>query len=92
MKFPNDVVDPTVTISLGSGTGRGRSSNASDQLKIAQLAPIPTASDRTDTSVKAGFLTSMRQPCMMSCHSRSTHTRPQIVRLDSVIGCAPETV
>ena len=54
--------DPTVSSSLACGTSSGRSKSASAKLKIAQFAPMPTASDTTDTNVKAGFFASIRQP------------------------------
>src|SRR5688572_29700068 len=67
-----DDVEPTVTTSPGRATGSGRKSNASAKLKIALFAPIPTASERTETMVNAGALASMRQPYLTSCHSRSS--------------------
>ena len=70
-------VEPTVKTSPGRATGSGRSSSASAKLKIAQLAPMPIASDRTATLVKPGLPASMRQPYRTSCHSRSSPTNPQ---------------
>ena len=57
------VVEPTVSTSPGRATGSGRSSSASAKLKMAQLAPMPIASDRTATMVKPG--------CRRACGSRS---------------------
>jgi len=34
----------------------------SAKLKAAQLAPMPIASETTETAVKPGFLASIRQP------------------------------
>ena len=44
----------------GSRTGSHRSINASIRLKIAVLAPIPSASVSTITSVKPGVFTNRR--------------------------------
>ena len=46
----------------GRAIGSGRKSSASAKLKMAQLAPMPIASDRTATAVKPGLAASMRQP------------------------------
>src|ERR1041385_3419340 len=45
-----------VAIREGSRTGSGRSSRASAKLNIADVAPIPMASEHTLTSVKPGVL------------------------------------
>jgi hypothetical protein len=50
----------TGTRRSGSGYGNGLSRRASATLKTAVLAPIPTASESTMTSVSAGLLVSMR--------------------------------
>src|SRR5215210_3090989 len=53
--------DPSrFTRRLGSGTGSGRSSIWLNSEKIAALAPIPNASERTATAVTNGVLNSVR--------------------------------
>ncbi len=76
-----DIAEPTVTTSPGRATVNGRSSSASAQLNAAQFAPMPIASELTATSVKPGLAPSMRQPYRTSCHNRSSHTNPEIVRV-----------
>jgi hypothetical protein len=49
------VVEPSVITSDGRGTVSGRSSSASAQLKAAQLAQMPIASEASATSVKVGL-------------------------------------
>ena len=49
-----------------SSTGIGRSSTAFTRLKMAVLAPIPSASDSAATTVNAGLRTSIRMPYLMS--------------------------
>src|SRR5205814_8880556 len=73
----SDAVVPTVKTSPGRATGSGRSSSASAKLKMAQLAPMPMASERTEMMVKPGLLARIRTPYLTSCHSRSTERRPQ---------------
>src|SRR5471030_261348 len=85
-------LEPTVSTSVGRATGSGRSSSASAKLKIAQLAPMPTASDRTAMLAKPGLPVSMRHPYWTSCHNRSSHTHAQIGPLDCVIGTPPGVV
>jgi hypothetical protein len=48
--------------------GRGRRSSAPAKLKMAELAPIPIAREHTATTVKVGFLASMRRANVKSCH------------------------
>ncbi len=48
-----------MTTPLGFITGNGRSSNASAKLKMAELAPMPMASEQTATAVNAGFFASI---------------------------------
>src|SRR3954464_9119956 len=60
------VVETSIS-ACGSWTGRGRSSTALTRLKIAVLAPMPSASDNTATSVNPGLLASIRRPYLMSC-------------------------
>ena len=44
----------------GCGYGSGRSSSASTTLKMAELAPMPMASEAAITTVNPMFLRSMR--------------------------------
>ena len=46
----------------GSGYGSGRSMTALTTLKMAALAPMPSASVRSAAVVNAGVRTSVRQP------------------------------
>ena len=46
------------TRSSGCGTGSDRSSASLTRLKMAVLAPMPSASDRTATAVNPGLFTS----------------------------------
>src|ERR1700691_2914595 len=48
---------------------RGRKSTPLTTLKIAVVAPIPSARQRTAASVKPGFFTSMRTACRRSIHN-----------------------
>ena len=50
----------TATTRLGSDTGRGRKSSTSAMLKLAEVSPIPIASEPTATSVNPGFLRNIR--------------------------------
>src|SRR5579875_3933442 len=50
----------TAATRLGSRTGSGRSRRASAKLNIAEVAPIPIASEHTATVVKPLFFRSMR--------------------------------
>jgi len=51
----------TDTTRPGSGTGSGRRINTSAMLKLADVAPIPIASDKTATNVNPGFLRNIRR-------------------------------
>src|SRR5579871_1167686 len=51
---------------LGLGTGSGRNSSASARLNIAELAPMPSASERTAMVVKPGVLCRIRSANWMS--------------------------
>ena len=75
--------EPTVKTSPGRATGSGRNSRASAKLKMAQLAPMPIARDKTAMVVKPGLAASSRKPYRRSCHDRSsqTHPRPVSARL-----------
>jgi hypothetical protein len=55
-------LDPTLSTSPGRATGSGRRSSASAKLKMAQLAPMPMASDSTATVVNPGLAASIRNP------------------------------
>ena len=46
-KASTEELEPTVKTSPGRATGSGRNSRASAKLKMAQLAPMPIASDKT---------------------------------------------
>jgi hypothetical protein len=48
------------TMRSGSGYGSGFSKTAFTTVKMAVLAPMPSASVRTATAVKPGFLRSVR--------------------------------
>jgi len=50
-----------VATRLASGTGSGRSRSASEKLNIAEVAPIPIASELTLTSVNPGVLRHSRR-------------------------------
>jgi hypothetical protein len=49
------------TIRLGSGYGSGFNRTAFTTVKMAVLAPMPSASVRTATAVKPGFFRSIRK-------------------------------
>ncbi len=51
-----------LTMRSGSGYASGRSSTAFTTVKIAVLAPMPSASVRTATAVKPGLFLSIRKP------------------------------
>src|SRR4051812_36248547 len=75
-KVPRRTLEPTVTTSEGRGMGSGRSSSASARLKIATLAPVPKAIERTQIAVSAGVRAQARSPWRRSWRKR--------------IGAAPE--
>jgi hypothetical protein len=54
---------------IGIGNGNGRSNTALTTLKMAVLAPIPSASAIVATMLTLGDLSSMRSPNRMSCSS-----------------------
>src|SRR5262245_12573060 len=58
-----------ITRRSGSRYGSGRSSTASMTLKIAVVAPIPSARVRSATVVNPGLRRSVRTPYVMSCQS-----------------------
>ena len=62
MNPASETLVPTEITSPGRETGSGRSISASAQLYMAQLAPMPIASEITATTVNAEFLASIRQP------------------------------
>src|SRR5215469_7202956 len=64
--------------------GRGRNRSESTTLKIAVVAPIPTARVITQTVVKTAFLTSCRIAYLTSCDRRSNGTHPQASRVCSL--------
>src|SRR5258708_31556630 len=51
----------TCTRRSGSGNGKGRSRTAFTTVKIAVLAPMPSASERTATAVKTGDRAKVRR-------------------------------
>ena len=51
----------TATIRVGSGTGSGRRIRASAKLNIAEVAPIPMASEQMLTSVNPGAFSKSRK-------------------------------
>ncbi len=65
------VLGCTAVICPGSATGRGRSRNESTTLKMAVLAPMPSASVRTATAVKPGLRLICRTPYRTSCRKFS---------------------
>src|SRR6185503_19592129 len=60
-------VSKSATSEFGSGNGKGRSSTAFTTLKIAVLAPIPSASAIVATMLTLGDFSNMRSPNRMSC-------------------------
>ena len=60
-----------ITARSGSCHGRGRRSTASTTLKIAALAPMPSASVAIATAVKPAFRRSVRLPNLRSCQNVS---------------------
>ena len=58
-----------MTILSGSLKGSGRRSVALTTLKMAVLAPMPSARVAIMSSVKLGRLARARSPCLMSCQS-----------------------
>ena len=84
-KASTEELEPTVKTSPGRATGSGRNSRASAKLKMAQLAPMPIASDKTAMLVNPGLAASRRTPYRTSCHDRSSQTHPPVGRLDSTI-------
>src|SRR5436309_3939 len=58
------------------GYGSGRSITASTTLKIAVVAPMPSASVRTTTVVKPGFLRTERAAYRRSCQIAVDHRSP----------------
>ena len=56
----------TETSRSGCGKGRGFKRTALTTLKMAVLAPIPTASTMTAAAVKPGLLARPRRPWRMS--------------------------
>jgi hypothetical protein len=52
----------TEAIRAGSETGTGRNRIAFTMLKIAVLAPMPSASESAAMTVKAGLFASSRRP------------------------------
>ena len=51
----------TAAIRVGSRTGKGRKIRASEKLNIAEVAPMPMASEQMLTSVNPGLLASSRR-------------------------------
>ena len=84
-KASTEELEPTVKTSPGRATGSGRNSRASAKLKMAQLAPMPIASDNTAMLVNPGLAASRRKPYRTSCHDRSSQTHPPVGRVDSII-------
>ena len=62
LETSTEAVDPTVSTSPGRGTASGLSMSASATLNTAAFAPMPIASEMTETIANPGFLASMRQP------------------------------
>jgi hypothetical protein len=67
----------------GSATGSVRSRTALITWKMAVFAPMPSASDRTATTVKLGLRRSRRAAYCTSWRSRSIHIQPHISRVSS---------
>jgi hypothetical protein len=51
----------TAAIRVGSRTGSGRKISASAKLNMADVAPIPIASEQTPTSVNPGLFINRRK-------------------------------
>src|SRR5487761_803821 len=77
------VIIPTCTSCSGFCTGSIRSITVSIRLKIAVLAPMPSASVSTATAVKPGDLRNMRTPYRRSCDRVSITLHPHWSRLRS---------
>jgi len=71
----------------GWAKGSGRSKTALTTLKIAVLAPMPSASVRMATAVKPEFLRSVRTPKRKSAHNDSGQTP----RFPLVLSAAPDS-
>src|SRR5208282_5715822 len=70
----------TSTMCDGSGNGSGRKSTPLTTVKIAVLAPIPSARVKMATAAKPAFLMRTRTPYLKSCHKvriRLLLPRPQ---------------
>src|SRR6266511_2033646 len=78
------MVDQRNTSRLASGYGNGRSSTASTTLKMAVLAPMPSAKVTTAMSAKIGFFTSIRKPKRKSCNSEFI-TSPYLSTVPSLV-------
>jgi hypothetical protein len=59
--FPG-LLERAIISRSGSGNGRGLRRTALTTLKIAVVAPIPSASATTATTAKPGLLASVRMP------------------------------
>src|SRR5215469_18380780 len=64
--FPDASPGPNQTSALGFSTGSALKMSAFTKLKIAVLAPIPSANDNTATVVVAGLRETPRIPCLKS--------------------------
>src|SRR5882762_4465980 len=65
----------------GSSTGRGWRKTALMMVKMAVLAPMPSARESTTTKVKPGLFLSMRKPPRRSCRKIPAITLPPTQRL-----------
>src|SRR5271168_4915847 len=65
----------------GSSTGSGFRNTASVRVKMAVLAPMPSASDSTATNVNPGLRASVRKPYFRSCRSWSISVSRRMIAL-----------
>src|SRR5580700_6202374 len=72
-------------------TGRGRKRKTLARLKIAVLAPIPSASVRMAMKVKPGLLRSMRRLKRISCQ-RDCMVTPRAIESGIASGPGDETL
>jgi hypothetical protein len=77
------VLDHSLISRLESAKGNGRSKKALTTLKIAVLAPMPSASVNMATMLKPGLRRNNRTPYRRSCVRRSKDVHPLISRIAS---------
>ena len=70
---------------LGCGYGNGSNRMGFTALKIAVLAPMPSARVSVATIVKVGCFSSIREPYCRSCHKVSIDLNPHMVRQSSLV-------